>query len=399
MTVLARAMPRRAAGLRLRVDWAAWRSAVVVGFGMYAIFRVISELVALYGAYGIQFPHAVAADHSRLLLPWDRMDTQWFETLARQGYGHPGAFGFRPEVFGPVLPFLMREVSSLLHVSLLTAGLLVTNLALVLALTVLYRLVDEEHGRAVAITALTLLLVWPASFFLGGGYTEPLELLWCAGAFLAARRNLWLLAGVLAALAALTKFYMVIVVFALVFDRLDRGGVRGQRGRLARDLALLLVPVAAAWGGWMAYMQRLFGDPLAFVHAQSTFGHGFAWPWTLARKVVGDLVNLRFLDTNVASAVEPFDAIAVVVVGIFAVYAFLRLRRSYCVWLGLAFCVFVFQSILVSEVRETVILFPVFVAMALVVRQRAWLERLVTVVALPSGIFLLTRFVTDKFAG
>jgi len=366
---------------------------------MYAVFRVISELVALVGAYGVQFPHVVARDHSALLLPWDRGDTQWFETLARTGYGHVGAHGFRPEVFGPVLPWLMREVSSLLHVSLLTAGMLVTNIALVLALTVLYRLVVEEHGRGVALTALTLLLVWPASFFLGAAYTEPLELLWCAGAFLAARRNMWLLAGVLAALAALTKFYFVILVVALVVDRLDSGGLSGSRRRLAADLALLLAPVAVAWGAWMAYMQHLFGDPLAFVHAQSTFGHGFAWPWTLAHKVAGDLVNLRFLDTPVASAVQPFDALAVLVVGVFAVYAFRRLRRAYGVWLGLAFCVFVFQSILVSEVRETLILFPVFVGMAVIVRQRPWLERLITVTAIPSGIFLLSRFVTDKFAG
>jgi hypothetical protein len=382
-----------------RIDWAAWRSAVLAATGMYAVFRVISELVALVGQYGVQFPHVVARDHSALLLPWDRFDTQWFETLARTGYGHLGVHGFRPEVFGPVLPALMKGVSAALHLSLLSAGLLVTNVALVAALAVLHRLVAEDHGRGVALTTLTLLLVWPASFFLGAAYTEPLELLWCAGAFLAARRQRWLLCGVLAALAALTKFYFVIVVVALVVERLDRGGLRASRRRLARDLALLLAPVALAWGGWMAYMQRLFGDPLAFVHAQASFGHGFAWPWSLAHKVIGDLANLRFLDTSVASAVEPFDALAVVVIGVFAVYAFLHLRRSYAVWLGLAFCVYVFQGILVSEVRETLILFPVFLGMALLVQRRVWLERLVTVAALPSGIFLLGRFVTDKFAG
>jgi hypothetical protein len=69
------------------------------------------------------------------------------------------------------------------------------------------------------------------------------------------------------------------------------------------------------------------------------------------------------------------------------------------VLLGLVWCVFTFQTILLSESREVLVLFPFFAAGGLWVARHQWRERLLLFLFLPCGYFLLERFVTAKFAG
>lgn len=373
--------------------WRGWRLSIVVALATYAVYRAITELVALFAMYGLQFPNVVRGNPSALLLPWSHWDAGLYQLVTNHGYGGPDT-GL--VAFAPVLPALMKATAVVFHVSALTAGILVANVALVLALALLHRLVSEEHGSGVATASVVLLLVWPSSFFLGAPYTESLCLLFAVCAFFAARRQRWFLAGIFVALLVMTKFWLVVILAALLWQRWER---RGDRRRMARDAAVLVAPAALAMIGWALYMRRLTGDPLAFAHAQASFGRHFAWPWDLARREIGLFVHLNFLDSTAASAAEPFDLTATLMVAAMAVWWWRQRRRDYAIWLGLAFAVFVCETLLMGEVRETLILFPVFVGLAILAQRRAWVERLVTAVALPGGVFLLSRFVAEKFAG
>jgi hypothetical protein len=390
---LTRVSPGRAAS-RLPALWRDWRPSVVVAVVFYVVFRALTELVALVTAYGTGFPHEVRRNPSALVLIWEHWDTAWYERIAQQGYGPPLA-GYHYETFGPVLPALMRAVTGVLHVSSLTAGMLVANGCLLLALVLLHRMVSADHGRAVATTTLAFLLVWPASFFLGIAYTESVVLLLAVGAFYAARSNRWLLAGCCAALAALTKSWMLVLLLALLWERWQRGG---QRRALRRDAVSLVGPVLLVMGGWMLYMHHVYGDALAFVHAQESWGRHFAWPWDMVRNELSILVHLDFLDTSRTSAVNIFDLFTVVLIALMALWWWRR-RRAYAVWLGLSLAVFVFEPILLSEMRQADFLFPIFIGLALVAQTRPWLERLATVAGLPVAVFLITRFLGDRFAG
>lgn len=376
--------------------WSAWRPSFRVALVAYLVYRVITELVALWAAHGTQLPHAVRSNPSALLLPWDHFDSNWFNYIAQNGYGPP-AGGFQYETFAPLLPALMKGASLALHVSTLTAGLLVTNVSMVLALTALHRLVAEEFGGTVATTTVVLMLMWPTSFFLGAVYTESPAILLVACAWLAARRQRWLLVGILLALLALTKFWLLVTAGAFLYLRWER---RGSWRSLLVDAVKIVGPLAVALVGWALYMQHVYGDPLAFEHGQASFGRSLAPPWQMVRHELGILVHLDFLDTPRASLSEPFDVVATVVCGAMAVWWWLRgRRRAYAVWLGLAFLVFACETALISEAREVLILFPFFVGIALVVGRRPWLERLYAAVSLPCAVFLLTRFVEVKFAG
>ena len=67
--------------------------------------------------------------------------------------------------------------------------------------------------------------------------------------------------------------------------------------------------------------------------------------------------------------------------------------------LALVWCVFTFQTILLSESREVLVLFPFFAALGVWVARHQWRERALLFLFLPCGYFLLERFVTGKFAG
>ncbi len=96
--------------------------------------------------------------------------------------------------FFPLLPLIMRAAGWLIG-DLMVAGVLVTNLALLLASLLLYRLVDEEWGGPTAGRAVWYFLIFPTAFFGSAIYSESLFLLGAIGALYFARRGYWETAG------------------------------------------------------------------------------------------------------------------------------------------------------------------------------------------------------------
>ena len=158
-------------------------------------------------------------------------------------------------------------------------------------------------------------------------------------------------------------------------------------------------PTAVAVVAWMAYQKAHFGEVLAFLHAQAQWHRHVSWPWTSLGHAVSDLVHWRLLDTSTASVVELFDLVTVLLLAVAAVVAFVRIRPSYGILLGLVWCVFTFQTILLSESREVLVLFPFFASLGLWVSGHPWRERTVLFLFLPCAYFLIQRFVTGGFAG
>ncbi len=109
--------------------------------------------------------------------------------------------------------------------------------------------------------------------------------------------------------------------------------------------------------------------------SQAHWHRHLSWPWTSIGHAVSDLVHWRLLDTSTASVVELFDLVTVVLIAVAAVVACVRIRPSYGVLLALVWCVFTFQTILLSESREVLVLFPFFAALGVWVARHQWRER------------------------
>jgi hypothetical protein len=245
----------------------------------FALTRAIVLTVALLAASTI--PYGIACDPCDLstapvLNALSRWDAGFYLSIARDGYSfEPGA---RSNVaFAPLLPMLMRALAGITGRSdddaLLAAGILVSNVALILGLAALAELGRRELDAAAGRRAALYLLVFPTTVILSTVYPASLFIAAGAGSLLAATRGRWWWAGGLAALGALARPFGVILVAPLVVERVLQG--RRTRGVDAVALALPLVAFAA----WVLYLYRLSGDPFAFVTAQQEFGRRAATPW------------------------------------------------------------------------------------------------------------------------
>jgi hypothetical protein len=367
----------------VRADsWVRLRPAVVVGLSAWVAFRLVTALVAARGGGG-------------LVTPWEQWDGNWYINIARQGYvplsPMVDRFGqqFDATVFMPFYPGLIAAVSRIPLLAPPVAALLISSAALLLAIVALYRLTEIDYGRRGALVAIVLLLAFPSSMFLVAPYTESLLLLFGVTAFLAARYERWWLAGIMAALALITKAYMIVLVAALLVEYLQAR--QWSLSRVRSDVAWLVVPPALAIAGWMTYLGLQVHDPVRFLTAERLWGHQFAPPWVALAHASTMLVQHRL------AGIEDLTSLVL----LFAISAFtlLRVRISYGVMLLLAAFSFSAVTVLTSTNRYMVVLFPMFIAAARWLSRRLWLAGAVAVASAPLVVILLLRYTSGQWAG
>jgi len=109
------------------------------------------------------------------------------------------------------------------------------------------------------------LALFPVSYFFALPWTESLFLLLSAACFFAALRERWWIAGVLAALASITRLNGLFLLAALAILLWQ------ARDRVPRVAWLSLVFAPLAFAGFTAHLHAVTGDALAFVHIQGAF--------------------------------------------------------------------------------------------------------------------------------
>jgi hypothetical protein len=225
------------------------------------------------------------------LAVWGHWDTRWYLDIATRGYSAEPVppSGEANYAFFPLYPLLMRSVAWLLG-DLFVAGLVVSNVALIVASVLLYRLVESEAGRGAAEQAVKYLFLMPTGFVFSGVLTESLFLALSVAAFRAAQVGVWWAAGVAGGLAALTRPTGVLLVLPLGWLYFSRAENRRQWPRGVAALA----SVPAGLGVFMLFNWHLAGDPLAFAHIQKAWMKSLSNPVeVLLRGMGADLPQLR----------------------------------------------------------------------------------------------------------
>jgi hypothetical protein len=227
-----------------------------VGLVMGAAWLVVkpslpADQVADAAVYG-GLPVYTTFPANAILGVWQRWDAVHHLNLARLGYS---GVSEGDSVFYPLYAGLTRMVTRVLGCSYLVGGLVVSTVAATAAFACLYRLVDQQRGLTPARWTVVTLAVYPAALFLVAPYTESLFLALTLGAFLAAYERHWWLAGVLGALASLTRGPGLLTSAALgwIAWRQWRGKATSSPVRWAIQVAVgLALPVLAglAFGLW-----------------------------------------------------------------------------------------------------------------------------------------------------
>jgi hypothetical protein len=341
-------------------------------------------------AAGYRVP-AMSGPARSLIEPLANWDGHFYSLIAAEGYRAHRI----TTAFWPLYPGLVALGHRFTGWSIQLVGVLLSNAALLAALCLLHRLTRLDLGPAVADRTVWLIALFPTSFYLSAVYAEGLFLLLTVASLLLARLDRWPPAGALGALAALTRPTGVLLLapLALLVAR-RHGPAAGRPWR--RALPLLLVPLGPL--AFMVHLQVVWGDPWLTFRQQQFWARGLAWPGTTllrfweeqARWYVEWLGRCLTTPTGAglacrgsdlalrtAPAADIANLLALTLVLPLTVVMLRRLPLAYGVYglLGVLAPLIVpaQENPLLSFARHIVVVFPLFIALALVLHRR-WLQ-------------------------
>jgi Gpi18-like mannosyltransferase len=323
----------------------------------------------------------------KILYIWKKWDALHYLKIAKNGYTDVGDDRYLL-VFYPLYPALVACFDFFTGDSVLS-GFIVSGIASVVLAVCFRELVRLDFPERVAQASVLFLLIFPTSFFLHIPYTESLFLALTVGAFLAARKRRWLIAGVLGLFACVTRVNGLILVPAFLYEVWDEYSDTKKFNK--EWLYLLFLPVGI--GGYLGLNFYVSGNPLQFLEYQRVHWHRyFRWPWIGVAESFKKIVY----STPSRAIMIGFQELLFVGIGLAATLAGWRmLRGSYRVWMAANWLLFLSTSFVLSVPRYTLTIFPLFIVVAYYCHRSRFLNIFITI----SSLFLLAFFITEFVQG
>ena len=306
-----------------------------------------------------------------------RYDSGWYLRIVREGYSYDAAFvGQQPVIFPPLYPLSSRFISFILNIHENDAVLLVSNLAVLAGIPLLYKLAKDEYGHDVAIYMVALLSFFPTALFFSAGYSESLALLLTLAFFLMLKRKLFLVASIFAGLALATRLTAIVLLLPLVWEIW-----RAHAQDWKRLLVTAVPSMILASSGLLAYMIYLgvkFHEPMAFARALGAWQGGTSvrenMPAALMLKPLAALKGIWQVGPF-PNQVDPWFFL----IFLFLVIVFWKgLRTSHALY-ALAALLFPYLTRtggpagFESYARYIVLAFPIFVIIGQLAARRLWI--------------------------
>jgi len=322
-----------------------------------------------------------------LFTAWERQDALWFLRIADTGYRVDDGSA----AFFPLYPLLVRVVGTLLGGHWLLGAYVVSSLSLVAGLAVLHRLTLHELGsERLARRTVLYLAVFPTGLFLFAPYSEALFLALTVGCLYAARRQSWLAAAALGALASGTRSAGALLVLPLAVEAVLQLRSSPGPARLAgRLLAALSAGLGAA--AYLLWWQVAHGDGGRPLEVQRTsWQREPSWPWETLWNGLHE--GVRYLGVY-AGGYHSLDLLLVAGGLAGAVWVALRLRATWGVWVWASLLLPLTLAFpgrpLLSMSRYLVVLFPLFWALAALAERWKVHDAVVAVSAAGLGLLSL----------
>jgi len=333
--------------------------------------------------------HAVVNHVSETTHPWvnmlSRWDAGWYVEIARDGYHYKPGMPSNAAFF-PLYPLLIRATHDLLFLPQndywwLLTGLILSNVAFLVALGYFRSLLAIDVDQETVSRAIIYLLIFPTTFFLSSVYSESLFLALTVGAFYYARKNRWLTACILTGLATLTRSQGIIVLLPLLTEYLAQRNFRLQQVRW-NATAFALIP--AALFAFVIFLKFNFGSWTIIFDLQNGWDRHLMWPWYPVAWLFRHAPALS-LEHH-----DKLDFSFLLLLSGAAIFALRRTRLSYTVYLWTAVVFFSCWGMYVSIPRFDIVIFPLFVVIALVgTRSRAFHLAYVFLSSMLAALFMV----------
>ncbi|MFJ6074842.1 mannosyltransferase family protein [Streptomyces sp. NPDC093065] len=238
---------------------------------------------------------SAARDKSAYTLLTARWDSLWYTRVAELGYGYevrlPNGDVHSNLAFFPLLPWLERLGAAVTPLSYADAGFVVSLLASLAAAWGIFTVADHVYDRRAGVCAVLLWAVLPVGVVQSMAYSESLFTALAAWSLYAVLTGRWVTAGILAALAGLTRpvgLAVTAAVWVAAIPAFTRN--RDGRDRARRLLGMLLAPLGAA--GYVLWVGHRTGrGPLGYLDVQAGWRNGFDGGAAFARFVAAKFTS------------------------------------------------------------------------------------------------------------
>jgi len=324
------------------------------------------------------FPYLGETPAKNMLLSlWQRFDANWYLKIASRGYGSGGS-----TVYFPIYPMFIRFLSG--FIDPLFAAILISNLALIGCLVLLYRITTDIVGdNVIAGRTLIYFVIFPTSFFLMAPYTESLFTLFVLASLYSVSRRQFGWVVLWGILSALTRLQGVLLFAPLAYMIWRESRELSLKELILRITPLLTIPVAT--------LGFLDASNLSLISTyQGTLHARFVLPWDNIFATISLLVNGNGSIIDALNLVITLGLIAMM----FVIWK--RLPFEYTIYSMLMLIAPMLRMTttqpLVSMSRYAIVIFPVFIILGMWGGNR-WVNRVIVYTSFSLQLYLSAQFI------
>lgn len=317
-----------------------------------------------------------------ILAVWGVWDSGYYLDIAKNGYSAALGQGTMVEgqanyAFFPLYPFLIK-IFSYLFGSFYLAGLFISNFCLLLSAYVLYKLVKLDYSSETALNSVKYLFLFPTAFILSGLFSESLFLLLLLSSFYFARQKNWLTANLSGLFLVLCRPLGILMLLPIAYEYFK-----------SREFKIKKIDYQASYlifwffglTLFLIYINSLTGNFQDYFKTQSIgFGHVSSNP-------------LMIIFQGLSSK-DIFRLLGALISAIFAIILIVKAKEIRLSYLIAALLLFIFPLTtglvsLNSLLRYILPIFPFFIALALMFKNKTGSEILLIALALLQGFLMV----------
>ena len=318
---------------------------------------LLSRMVLVPGPSGLPFG---VEGEGILLSVLNAWDGTWYRIIAQAGYlSHFLLWNDVPLAlaFFPFYPVLIRLVAFVIP-DFWLAPVVVSNICFLVSAVLFHALIKVDYtDPKVGRRAITFLMFTPMSFFFSMTYSESTFLMLSLAAFLAARKEKWLIASLCGMCLSATRppgFLIALPLFIEYLQQWRRSEPTAKAFFRPPLFSLGLIPLGLV--AFMAFCYFELGSVFAFMRAHQTgWEHKFTSPWIALTGLDQFGVFYRWFFVA-ALAIGSF---------LFAAGFWVKIRPSYLVWTAVLIVFSLSWGTMASSPRYLSIIFPLFIVLGL----------------------------------
>jgi len=337
--------------------------------GFWFGWKIIVTFIAFLG---IVFFNSHLRDHTfveNIYRLWNWWDGGFFNGIAATGYSEPGNgphLVLVRSAFFPLLPVLIRLLSNLLKGNLVLAQYLIANLSYLTWIILLYYFLKNfiyQNKQKIALNACILAIVFPYSLFFMTGYSESLFMVFVMLFFIFLYKKQYLFAAICVALASITRFIGVGLLFVLLLDIFLSN--KKILSKLKYSLLCTITSLSLVFF-YSLFLQIRYGKWNWFFLAEESWGRKFTSDFLLKYY---QLIKTNLIYTDHYSILfvnDLFNLFLLLLALAVCIYCFLQYRKFlyFGLFILLMLAPAILGGLLLSMARFTIVCFPVYFIIA-----------------------------------